>query len=85
MRHFQSSHHHTYPETFDFFTQYMGYPLGKYMHVRQVIIIHIEDVINLHFGNHQCMPEDYRANVQKSKATIILSYFVARDLTGYNF
>ena len=85
VRHFQSSYHHTYPKAFHFITQYISYPLSECVHMRQIFIIHIEDVVYLHFRNHECMPEDDRTNIKEGKTPIILRYFVARYLSGNDF
>ena len=58
--------------------------LGENLKLCQVIILHVEDVIYLLAGNHQCMTFADRANVEESIELVAFCTLVARNLSCCN-
>ena len=79
---FEASDHDAYSEAGDFLAEDAGYALGKYMEMSEVVIVHIKDIIDFHLWDDQGMSKDNRTYIEKRKATVVFSDFVARDFSG---
>ena len=84
MRNFKT--HNSNTNTFAFYCSLhsMSYLASKLHKTAVSLIIEVKDVIYFLLGNDKCVTLGNGADVEKSEITIVLGYFVAGYLTGYD-
>ena len=82
MRDFEAGDHDAYAEAGDFLAEDAGYALGKYMEMREVVILHIKYVVDFYLGDDQGMSKDDRAYIEECKATVVFGDLVAGNFSG---
>ena len=66
------------------FLQALGHFLCKQMKLAEELIIEVEDIVDLLFGDTQDVTFDDRVDVEEGEAMLRLGHFIARNLTGDN-
>ena len=84
VRHFKADDRHRDTFARDSFLDSLGDFLGKDHHGTEGVVIQVEQVIGFQFGNHEGVTFREGIDVEKSKETVVLSYFIARNLALYD-
>jgi hypothetical protein len=81
MGHFQTDDGHSDPEAGNSPAQLNGHLSGKEMQVRQILILHIEDVVHFMLGNDKYMTSGNWLDIEKSKEPVVLRHAVTGNLS----
>jgi hypothetical protein len=85
MRHLQTEHHLCHLATGESTLYGNSDALGKLLITSNFIVVHIENIVYLTTGNHQCVPFYQWIDVEESIELLILGAFVTGNLSRSNF
>ena len=80
MWHLQTDYRYPYLAAWDRSPDLMRYLFCKYHHISKRIVFHVEDIVYLCFRDDEDMSLPQWLDVQKSQESVVLSYFMARDV-----
>lgn len=83
VRHFQSQDCYSDFATRDSLFQCFGYLLGEQHHPGKLVVVNIEDIVGLMFGNDQRVSPIYRIDVEEGKVMVVLGDFITGYFSGY--
>ncbi len=85
MRHFKSHHRRSNSPNSSRLLNCGTYSLGRLKHSRIVGVLHVHEIIHLHFRNHERVAQADWKDIQESDRQIVLKHFIARNFPADNF